>query len=545
MTHSQILINQMSFNLPTGKSLFSNLTLAFSQNKIGLVGRNGIGKSTLLKLIVGEIQSTSGSIATSGKLEYVPQLQSFPEDMTISAVLGYGEKLNALKRISQGDLNEKDFTILNDEWDIEEQMQKQLKMFSLEYLPNDRRVSSLSGGEITCLLLTKVFQSDADFLLLDEPTNHLDLSARQDLYHAIQAWQKGLIVISHDRSLLNLMEGIIELTTLGAVYYGGNYDDYEYQKEIENAAARQTLQHAKKSMHKTKKTIQESYEKHERKKSYGKKLRRTGSIDKLSANAKKGRSEKTQNKLVIKEERLLKEASSRLKEAQEKIEESLEINVNLPETQVPNGKVIVNIENLSFAYPNSNSIIHNFNLCLQGPERIALAGCNGSGKTTLIKLLMDSMESSIHQSSMRLIPQSGTIYLGTQRISYLDQNASLLNSEISILENFLLLNVDSTENHAHACLAQFLFRNIDALKLAKNLSGGEKLRALLACILMSKHPPQLLILDEPTNHLDLGSIKRIESALQNYQGAMVVISHDERFLRNIGIDRIIYAPFTN
>jgi ATPase subunit of ABC transporter with duplicated ATPase domains len=150
----------------------------------------------------------------------------------------------------------------------------------------------------------------------------------------------------------------------------------------------------------------------------------------------------------------------------------------------------------------------------------------------LIKLILSQLK-----------PLYGKIYLGTERINYLDQNASQLNHELSILDNFLQLNVDATENEAYQALAQFLFKNVLALKLVKHLSGGEKLRALLACILKSSHPPQLLILDEPTNHLDLSSMKNIESALKNYQGAMIVISHDQTFLESIAIERIIYAPF--
>ncbi|MBX3710137.1 MAG: ABC-F family ATP-binding cassette domain-containing protein [Gammaproteobacteria bacterium] len=198
-----------------------------------------------------------------------------------------------------------------------------------------------------------------------------------------------------------------------------------------------------------------------------------------------------------------------------------------------NGKVILEIEHLIFSYPESNDLfIKNFSLTIKEPERIALCGTNGSGKTTLIKLILNELQ-----------PSYGEIFLGTERISYLDQNTMQLNPEVSILDNFLRLNSDTKENEAYQALAQFLFKNTSALKLVKHLSGGEKLRALLACTLKSSNPPQLLILDEPTNHLDLNSMKSIESALKNYQGAMIVISHDQSFLESIGIERIIYAPF--
>ncbi len=531
MTQPQILINQLTFTLPTGTPLFTDLTLAFAKCKIGLVGRNGIGKSTLLKLILGDIAPSSGSIQIDGRLAYVPQHPSSLE-MTVAGLLECEEKIHALHRITQGSVNEVDFAILNDDWNIKERIQRQLTTFGLNSIPYDRQLNSLSGGELTRLLLVKVFSSHADFLLLDEPTNHLDYTARQQLYQAIIEWKGGLIVVSHDRTLLNLMDEIVELTTLGAFRYGGNYDAFLEQKSIEKIAKDQQLHDAKKFLQKTKNSIQSSHEKHEQKQSYGRELRRSGSIDKMAANSKKGRSEKTQSKLLIKEERMLKQAEKEWQAAKEQIEIIEEIHVDLLKTCVPNGKVILNIEKMSFAYSEHYSIIKNFNLLLQGPERVALIGNNGSGKTTLVKLILSKLQ-----------PQLGNIYLGTNYISYLDQTSSLLNPDCSILENFLLLNREAKENDAYRSLAQFLFRNTATHKLVKDLSGGEKLRALLACVLMSSHPPQLLILDEPTNHLDLQSIGSIESALKNYRGAIIVISHDQQFLKNIEISRYIHAPF--
>lgn len=532
MTQPQILVNHISFHLPTGKAIFSDLMLTFSQYKTGLVGKNGIGKSTLIKLILGELSPDSGLIQIEGRLSFVPQNPALSEDTTVAGFLECEEKLNALHRITEGSVDEKDFIILNDEWDIEERVRKWLDAFGLSHIPYHRQVTMLSGGETTRLFLAKAFLSNADFLLLDEPTNHLDSLAREQLYRVIQKWQGGLIVVSHDRTLLNLMEEIVELTTLGANTYGGNYDDYAAQKEIEKAAHEQQLHDAKKLMHKTKNTIQASREKHEQKQSYGKELRRSGSIDKMAANSKKGRSERTQSKLLIKEERLINQAEIQLQSAKEKIEVNEEIQVDLPATKVPNGKVILDIEDLNFAYVLDKNIIQNFSLKMQGPERMTFAGDNGSGKTTLVKLILNQLQ-----------PHSGKIYIGTEYVRYLDQKASLLNANLSILDNFLQLNPDAKENDAYRSLAQFLFRNVATLKMVKDLSGGEKLRALLACVLMSNHPPQLLILDEPTNHLDISSIKSIESALNHYQGAMIVISHDQTFLKNIGIKKIITAPF--
>ncbi len=529
MTQSQILIHQMSFQLNNGTALFNQLSIAFTGHKIGLVGRNGVGKSTLIKLIVGELKPHAGSIQVDGTIAYVPQNDSDPQHQSVAGLLGYEDKIRALHNIIEGSTEERDYALLNDDWAIEDRMQQMLSAFGLDYLPLQQSVNNLSGGEKTRLLLAKAFLSDADFLLLDEPTNHLDLSARAQLTQAIQQWKRGLIVISHDRALLNAMEEMVELSSLGAASYGGNYDDYAKQKAIEKSAREQQLIAAKKQSQKTQAAIQQTREKHERKQSYGRELKRSGSIDKLSANSKKGRSERTQSKMLIKEERLLSQAEMQLQTARERIENEELISVELPATRVPNGKVIMEIDNLHFAYPSTGSkIIDNFHLKVVGPERVALTGNNGSGKTTLVKLILKA-----------LMPCSGVINLGTTQVSYLDQHASLLKPNLSILENFLQLNPNANENDAYRSLAEFLFRNEAARKLVSELSGGEKLRALLACVLMSIVPPQLLILDEPTNHLDIHGLKSIESALKQYQGAMLVISHDQRFLENIGANRVI------
>lgn len=523
-TH-QILIHQLTFNLPNGQSLFSDLSHAFTQQKTGLVGRNGIGKSTLIKLIMGQLTPHSGAIQTVGRVIYVPQDPQIQSEMTVASFLGFADKIAAFDRIEQGSIDERDFTTLNEDWLVKHRLQEQLAALGLHTIPHDRPLTCLSGGEITRLLLTQAFFAEADFLILDEPTNHLDQHARLQLYETIATWQGGLIVISHDRALLNCMTEIVELSTLGLARYGGNYDAYNEQKTIETAARELVLQDSKKQLHKSKQTIQLTRERHEQKQSHGRKQFLTGKIDRMSANSKRGRSERSQQKMLVKEERLLNTAHEQLQAAQAQIEMTQEINVDLPATHVPNGKMIVDIEALSFAYPESDKpIINGFNFKLQGPSRIAVVGDNGSGKTTLIKLILGE-----------LTPQRGTIHLGTTRINYLDQNASSLNPNTSILENFMRLNPETTEFEAYHSLAQFLFRNVATRQLVKNLSGGEKLRALLACVLMSQNPPQLLILDEPTNHLDLSSIASIESALKNYQGAMIVISHDSHFLKQIGV----------
>ena len=524
----QIVIHQLSYLLPNGDPIFNSLDLVINESRIGLVGKNGIGKSTLLKIITGELTPTAGSIEISGKLAYLPQNYEFDPSATVADVLEIKQKLDALDRILQGSTSEQDSIILNDDWAVKERTQKHLAEFNLSGIALNRLIKSLSGGEMTRLRLAKLFIDDANILLLDEPTNNLDVTTRQLLYKALQKSKALQLIVSHDRTLLSMMDEIIELTALGFFRYGGNYQYYLEQKAIISAAKQQQLDDAKKFLGEAEQSIQTSHEKHDQRRAKGIKLRKTGKIDKLAANAARGRSEHSQSRLVTQKEHMLKKAETQLQEAKEKIEISEEIKVDLPKTYVPQGKIVLKIKELTFGYDQTMPLIKNFNLTLQGPERMALVGNNGSGKTTLVKLILGE-----------LAPQTGEVQQGVQRISYLDQQTNLLIPKLTLLENFLQINPDMAEREAHHCLAQFLFRNTLALKKVENLSGGEKLRAALACVLMSAHPPQLLILDEPTNHLDLKSISSLESILNCYQGAMIVISHDQIFLNNINIQRTI------
>lgn len=530
---STILIHNLTYHIPNDKPLFTALTLVLRAEKIGLVGKNGIGKSTLLRLIVGELMPDSGSIETIGSIAYCPQKTTLDLTTTVADMLNVSEKLQALDRITQGSTAEKDFLLLNEEWLVHERITQQLATFGLTHIHLDRPLNTLSGGERTRLFLAKAFIANPDFIILDEPTNNLDSASRKLLYAAIEQWQRGLIVVSHDRTLLNLMQQIVELTSLGVNIYGGTYDHFVEQKTLIQAANAQQLLDAKKSVRKTHTAIQTRHESREQKQSYGRKQFLTGKVDRLTANSRRGRSEKTQQRHAKKNAALLKSTEEKLQTAKAKIETSREINIDIPKTWVPNGKVILDMNNITFSYhPYCNPIIQNFNLKIVGPERIALHGDNGSGKTTLVKLILHALN-----------PLHGNIFVGIEQVSYLDQNVNLLNPKLSILANFKHYNPDVNETDAYLYLAQFLFRNVSALKNVAILSGGEKLRAGLACILMSGKPPQLLILDEPTNHLDLHSIASIESALKHYQGALLVISHDEKFLQNIGVQRTIAAPF--
>lgn len=523
----QIIIQNLKFHTPDNHEIFRDLTTTFSCCKIGIVGKNGVGKTTLLKLISGELICNAGSINVSGTFTTCPQDFTSLLNATVAEVLGIKEKLQALENITHGSTDERDFAALNDDWLVKERLQQQLKSLGLENIDLSRSLSSLSGGEITRLFLAKAFFADPDFILLDEPTNNLDLSSKQLLYGAIKKWTKGLLVVSHDRELLELMDQIVELTSHGIKTYGGNYSFYCEQKNIMQEAGARAVDDAEKLLQKNQRGVQIARERSEQRQAHGRKMRARNDQPKSMMDYAKNRSERNQNTLAIRETRLINEADQVLQAAKENIEESLEIKIELPETQVPAGKIILELTDVNFAY-TTKLLLKDFSLTIIGPERIALVGPNGAGKTTLIKIILGE-----------IIPQSGKVKLGTKRARYLDQQVGILHATESIFENFKRFNPTLSETIARTQLARFLFRTDDALKKIAQLSGGEKLRAALACVLLAAEPPQLLILDEPTNHLDLASIISLESALRCYQGALIVISHDQKFIENIGVGKIV------
>lgn len=534
MTQPHILIHEMGFKLPTGSALFTKLNLSITKQKIGLVGRNGIGKSTLIKLIVGELHPAAGSIQVNGSIDYMPQLHDYSVETIVADVLGFKAQYKALMRIEQGSCDAADYAVINDDWSIMEKIQNKLNKLGFADLQPSTNINTLSSGQLSQLYLSRILQANVDFLLLDEPTNHLDIDSRHQLYDAISKCECGVIIISHDRKLLNMMDSIHELTSLGINTYGGNYDDYQKQKLIDDDARAHDLLVAKKMIDKTRQSIQSTKEKHEQRQAKGREMRKRGDQPKMLLDAMKNRSSANQSALLVRHDRMFESAVDKLNKAKSQLEIIDTLNIRLPETEVPTNKIILEMQNINFTYPETNiRIIDNFNLTVSGAERIALIGKNGSGKTTLIKLILQQLQ-----------PDSGQIYLGTDHVCYLDQTVRQLNQEMSVLRNYQLLNNECSENEAYQALAQFLFKNSSAMKLVKELSGGEKLRCMLACILKSHTPPKLLILDEPTNHLDLDCLAHIESAIKAYRGTLIVISHDQAFLDAINIERIIYAPFT-
>ena len=522
---SFVILDSVSAATPDGRLLFENLNLTIGAERIGLVGRNGAGKSTLLALIGGARAPRSGTIARTGAVGVLEQTPDLSSQIRVVDLLGVGAAWDRLSRIERGAADDGDLS--DADWTLPARLDQTLDDVGLTDLDVERAASSLSGGQATRAGLARLLIAAPDVLLLDEPTNNLDAEARRVVARLLARWRGGAVVVSHDRALLRDMDRIVELSSLGARSYGGGYDLYVERKAREAEAAQRDLDHAEREVRRVAREAQVARERKARRDAAGRRFADRGGTPKILLGAMAERAENSGGKEGKLAEKLAAQAQAVKASAEARVERARALGFTLPSSGLPEGRTVLALDDVVFAWPGGEPGIDAFSLQITGPERVALSGPNGAGKTTLIRLITGA-----------LTPKHGSVRLGAP-FALLDQRAALLRDDQTILENFQRLNPSAGLNEAHASLARFLFRNTAAHRLAGTLSGGERLRAALACVLCAATPPQLLILDEPTNHLDLASIEAIETALSAYDGALLVVSHDEDFLEAIGVERRI------
>ncbi|MEU2623678.1 ABC-F family ATP-binding cassette domain-containing protein [Streptomyces sp. NPDC007157] len=518
---ASVTCTSLSFSWPDGTPVLDGLDVAVGPGRTGLVGVNGSGKSTLLKLIAGELTPSDGTVKVAGDVGHLPQNVTLDTALRVEEALGIAARRAALHAIEAGDASEAHFETLGDDWDVEERALVTLGELGLGHIGLDRTVGEVSGGESVLLRLAALLLDRPDVLLLDEPTNNLDLYARKRLYAAVASWPGLLIVVSHDRELLDLVDQIADLRAGEVTWYGGNFSAYEEALAVEQEAAERMVRVAEADVRKQKRELSDAQVKLARRKRYGQKMFEQKREPKIVMGARKRAAQESAGKHRIMHEERLSEAKERLDEAVEAVRDDDEIRVELPYTAVPPGRNVLTLENLELAHGSRVKGI----LDLRGPERIALIGRNGAGKTTLLRTIAGELE-----------PVAGEAHTHVP-LRFLPQRLDVLDGELTVAENVARFAPGATNNRIRARLARFLFRGARADQRAATLSGGERFRAALAALLLAEPAPQLLMLDEPTNNLDMASVRQLTTALESYQGALIVASHDLPFLESIGITR--------
>ncbi|MGT2455629.1 ABC-F family ATP-binding cassette domain-containing protein [Cupriavidus basilensis] len=525
MTNPYIALEGVSFVLPDGRTLFSNLDEQFDQRATGLVGRNGAGKTVLARILAGQLQPTAGRCIHTGSVHYLAQQVAPPAGASVASLAGVQDALDALARIEAGSIDLEDFSILGDRWDIGQRLRHELERNGLGHLDASTPVCRLSGGEAMRVALIGAMLADVDFLILDEPSNHLDRPGRQTLIEQLRRWPRGLLVISHDRQLLETMERIVELSPLGLRSYGGDYSFYTRSRAQDRQNALDQLEQRKLERKRQELAMREQNEQQARRTARGNRHGHEANQAKILLGRQKARSERSAGKLRQQQTTAMAQLDQQVRAAARQVENDAPIAfIAMP---VANGvQRVAELDEVKL--PFVPAATRNISLTLTKQQRVGVIGPNGCGKSTLLKVLAGQLE-----------PLEGTCKAAAANV-YLDQRLTNLDPELTVLEQMQVANRTVPEADLRMRLAQL---GLDAQKIVApsgSLSGGERLKAALACVLYADSAPNLLLLDEPGNHLDLPSLEALEGMLRSYRGVLVIVSHDDAFMDNLGLtDRLL------
>ncbi|WP_345750685.1 ABC-F family ATP-binding cassette domain-containing protein [Microbacterium rhizophilus] len=522
LSSSAVTLVDVSFDWPDGSAALTGLHGTLPVGRTGLVGRNGVGKSTLLRLIAGVLVPTRGRIETAGDVGYLPQTLTLGRDATVADLLGIAPILTGLRAIESGDPDVRNFEAVGDDWDIEARADEALADIGFGAPDLDRRVGGLSGGEAMLIAITGLRLRRTPITLLDEPTNNLDRPTRARLAGLVDTWPGTLVVVSHDLELLERMEHTAELraTGLGQAargrgarleVFGGPYSAFRAFVAQDQAAATQAARTAQQQLKVEKRERIEAEAKLAARARAGRKS--AESIPKILANARKNKAESSAGKMRGTLDDRVEEAQAAVDAADARVREEEHIHLALPDPDVPRGKRIAELTDGSRT------------VTIQGPERVALVGPNGAGKTTLLEALVSA--------------DAARGVLLTGRVGYLHQRLDDLDDARSAVDNVRETAPGTAPGELRNQLARLLLRGSALDRPVGTLSGGERFRVALAKLLFAEPPAQLLILDEPTNNLDIASVEHLAEALEAYRGALLIVSHDHAFLRRVGIDVVI------
>ncbi|MES2778190.1 MAG: ABC-F family ATP-binding cassette domain-containing protein [Bacteroidota bacterium] len=525
-----VILQNLSYLHPDKEPLFDNLNLVINQyDKIALIGNNGTGKSTLLKIIAGELKASGGQLHVSVEPYYVPQIFGQYNHLSIAQALRVDIKLRALQEILDGNPSEANLDLLQDDWSVEERCIEALNHWQLTGLDLAQKMESLSGGQKTKVFLAGILIHQPALVLMDEPSNHLDTAGRTLLYDFVQSAPVTQIVVSHDRKLLGLLNTICELSKGGITVYGGNYDFYTAQKQIENEALNQDLKSKEKALRKAREKERESLERQQKLDARGKKKQEKAGVATIMMNTLRNNAEKSTSQIKHVHAEKISGISQELQALRTELPGMDKMKSSFDHSALHKGKILCKATGINFAWGNKRLWNNDLDFQITSGERIALKGLNGSGKTTLIKIILGTLS-----------PPNGTIYRADNEAVYIDQDYTLINNGLKLYEQAERFNNTALQEHEiKTRLHRFLFTKEDWGKSCSALSGGERLRLILCCLSIASQAPDMILLDEPTNNLDLVNIEILTAAINEYQGTLLVVSHDEAFLEQVNIKKII------
>lgn len=525
-----LTFQDVTYAHPNKDILFSGLHVTVNRgDKIALLGPNGAGKSTLLRLMAGELQPLSGTVRRDVPPYYIPQHFGQFDHMTVGEALRAEDRLHALREILAGNVTEEVMAALNDDWTVEERCQEALAHWNLSSLQLDTKLEGLSGGQKTRVFLAGILVNQPEFLLLDEPGNHLDGEGRRLLRELIGGWKRTLVLVSHDASLLRLLPEVFELGKKGITVYGGDFDFYKAQKELEQDALHHDLRSREKALRKAKEVEREAMERKQKLDARGRKKQDKSNVPTITLNTLRNNAEKSTASMKKAHAEKMDGLSDEVNRLRKELPDIDKMKLNVDDSSLHKGKVLITAEGLNVRFGERLLWPEGHSFQIRSGDRLAIRGGNGSGKTTLIRMLLGEMA-----------PSEGTLQRADFRAVYIDQDYSYLDGNLSVYEQAQKHNPGALEEHEiKTRLNRFLFGPADWDKPSSALSGGERMRLLLCVLNIGTKAPDMIVLDEPTNNLDMQNVEILTAGMNGYDGTLLVVSHDEAFLASLGIEKAI------
>jgi ATPase subunit of ABC transporter with duplicated ATPase domains len=513
--HSSFQLHDVQWHLPNGRPLWREpLQLSIGRERLGIVGRNGVGKSVLTQILAGRMPS-AGTALRSGRVHLVaPPL--LPRDRrTVGEAMGLGPVLAAVERVAAGLATPDDLVLADGHWDLPARVAQALAEAGLPGLQPADAVAGLSGGERMRVVLAGAMATDAHSVILDEPSNHLDAEARAWLLDWLQAAKRTVVVVSHDRQLLRAVDRIAELSPRGLALYGGNYTLYRALRDGHASAAQAALQHARTERDASLAKQSREQAARKRRQVRGRLMARTANLPAMTINSLRETSEATAARDAQRDADRRRSMDGAVRAAAERAEQPPAMSLALPTSRVPADKPVLQLQGLRLPHVGGPLI----DATLVGPVRVAVTGPNGCGKSTLLRVIAGA-----------LTPQQGSATTQVSTAALDQDGGDALLSHSSLLERLRAVDGPLPGSELRTRLAQLRLDAARVLLPMGMLSAGERLKAGLACALWRKEPVRMLLLDEPTNHLDLDTTLVLQAALQVFEGALIVASHDAEFI---------------